>query len=50
MENAYSYWDDREGQKGGSSQNGGGITERASCWLWSRREEMGCKPGGQDGQ
>ncbi len=28
----------------------GEAAERASCWLWSRREELSWKPGGGDGQ
>jgi len=28
----------------------GEAAERASCWLWSRREELSWKPGGEDGQ
>ncbi|XP_030008310.1 uncharacterized protein LOC115431800 [Sphaeramia orbicularis] len=28
----------------------GEAAERASCWLWSRREELSWKPGGVDGQ
>ena len=28
----------------------GEAAERASCWLWNRREELSWKPGGGDGQ
>lgn len=28
----------------------GEAAERASCWIWNRREELSWKPGGEDGQ